>query len=455
MCVSLGFVAFRRIVLINPYIEEGGIPRYFQTDWTSAEFSAAIRLPSLEFLGIHAILTANGFDVGYLDANDNRLSAAQIAAQFADFSPDLCIVYANGRTTETVKQLVAKLKSSFAGAAFAAFGAPLTGNPGLVLGCSEIDFVILGEPEWPALQLARGNRESGLAFMREGQLIRTPLHIQADLDQLPPPSRHLLQPQHYQAPFSRSNPFTVIVTSRGCVYGKCTFCTQNVWTGSGVRYHGVAYVLGEIRTALKLGYKEIFFRDEVFTENRERTIELCRAILATRLRFSWRAMTRVALVDAELLALMKQAGCYQISYGFETSSAEVLRLNKKGQSLKMASATAAMTKRAGIEIVGNFVIGLAGDTQENLQKISRYAKELGCDFAQFTVADTWNGYQSAETLGILNRQELVALARKAYYSFYLDPRFLFRMAWRLARRPAMIAPVSRAFLRSLMNPVLA
>jgi len=448
-------VSFRRILLINPYIEEAGVPRYFQTDWTSAEFSAAIRLPSLEFLGIHSILTANGFDVGYLDANDERLSADQISGHFQNFSPDLCILYANGRTTEAVKSLVEKLTTLNTGTAFAAFGAPLTVNPTLVLGCSGIEYVILGEPEWPALQLARGNRDCGLAYMREGQLIRSPLHIQADLNQLPPPSRHLLQPQHYQAPFSRSNPFTVIVTSRGCVYGKCTFCTQNVWTGSGVRYHSVEYVLGEIRTALKLGYKEIFFRDEVFTENRERTIELCRAILENRLRFSWRAMTRVALVDAELLALMKQAGCYQVSYVFETSSAEALRLNKKGQSLKMASAAAAMTKRAGIEIVGNFVIGLAGDTQKNLQKISRYAKELGCDFAQFTVADTWNGYQSAETLGSLSRQELVALARKAYYSFYLDPRFLFKMVWRLMRRPSMIAPVSRAFLRSLMNPVLA
>ena len=67
------------------------------------------------------------------------------------------------------------------------------------------------------------------------------------------------------------------------------------------------------------GAREIIFRDETFTVDKKHIANLCREIISRGLnkKVDWSCTTRVDCVTPDLLRLMKEAGCWQIAFGFE------------------------------------------------------------------------------------------------------------------------------------------
>jgi anaerobic magnesium-protoporphyrin IX monomethyl ester cyclase len=309
-----------------------------------------------------------------------------------------------------------------------------------------VDYVILGEPEKAVAVLASGDLTENLAFRENGRVRRLKRVLLESLDWLPYPSRQLLNPRDYVAPFSRDFPFTVMTTSRGCAHNRCTFCYQNLWHGSAVRFHSVDYVIGELREAVRVrGYREIFFRDQNITSDRGFTLAWCEKMKSAGLNVPWRATSRVNYVDRELLAEMKSAGCYQISYGIESASQQVLDRCRKAVTLDQVRHAVALTREAGIETVGNFMIGLPGETPEDLRTVSDYAAGLKIDWAQFHLVQKWE--ESGENAGVLSEPgaHLVRLVGRAYRRFYLRPSFAWKMIKRLGRWRIFKAAVLSAF----------
>ena len=137
-----------------------------------------------------------------------------------------------------------------------------------------------------------------------------------------------------------------------------------------------------------------------------------------------------------------------MTYGFESSSQDVLDGNCKGITLDQSVRAASITRALGIELVGNFVIGLEGDTKQNIKKVADYAIGLGCDFAQFIPAQVWHDYASAEVLATLSWKEIERLSSRAYRRFYCRPSFLMKIL-RRSRSPRMLHAVLRSAYRIL------
>ena len=96
------------------------------------------------------------------------------------------------------------------------------------------------------------------------------------------------------------------------------------------------------------GVRHVFFFDDTFTLDRPRVMELCQAMIDKQLGITWKTETRVDLVDPELLALMKEAGCVSISFGIESGSDRVLKVIEKCHDVATAHKGIQMTKDAGI-----------------------------------------------------------------------------------------------------------
>ena len=78
------------------------------------------------------------------------------------------------------------------------------------------------------------------------------------------------------------------------------------------------------------GHRQFFFVDNNFNIPASYAKELCRAILQRRLEIRWQAIIYPMHVDRELAELMAQAGCVNISLGFESGSMPVLQqMNKR------------------------------------------------------------------------------------------------------------------------------
>jgi radical SAM superfamily enzyme YgiQ (UPF0313 family) len=205
------------------------------------------------------------------------------------------------------------------------------------------------------------------------------------------------------------------------------------------------------------GAKEINLEADTITLNRSFILDLCRAVRQSGLsrKIQWTCESRVDTVDEEVLRAMKEAGCWQISYGVESGSQRLLDLIEKGITLEQVEKTFAQTKKLGITIRAFFMLGLPTETREESWQTIRLARKLNAEWSQFTITVPFPGtklYELAQAEGALrsarwadfktyggwtegelvyvtkgrSAAELKALQKKALKSFYLRPAVFWR-----------------------------
>jgi radical SAM superfamily enzyme YgiQ (UPF0313 family) len=262
-----------------------------------------------------------------------------------------------------------------------------------------VDFIVLGEPEETLRELTKlivdgGDirKVRGIGYREEDSAITlTPARPFLNLDDLPIPDRSLLPVGvDYFNPVVKRVPYTTMQTSRGCP-GRCIFCTAPSFYGKKYRFRSAAHVLEELRLVKRLGFQEVFFRDETFTALRTRNLELCEAMIRENLDLSWIANARVDLVDRESLKLMKRAGCHMVKFGVENGSDEILQAYHKGTTTAQAVKAFQLTKEVGLEAHAHFMIGGPGETLETIQKTIDFAKRLNPTTASFGILTPYPG----------------------------------------------------------------
>lgn len=225
-----------------------------------------------------------------------------------------------------------------------------------------IDTVARGESEATFIELldrlARGESTQGIAgtAYRQGDGVELGPSRKSlsSLDQLTPP----------QAYFGTH----IVMTSRGCPWA-CTFCGAETTWGRGFRAHSTPYVISAIEQALaRLPVRMIQIKDDTFTANRKRVLELCREIQQRDLRFLWSCDTRVDVLDEELLLEMRRAGCQRLSLGVESGSDRILsNIDKKITAAEIRDA-ALLAKSVGIQVRFYMMLGNRGETEQTFRE---------------------------------------------------------------------------------------
>jgi anaerobic magnesium-protoporphyrin IX monomethyl ester cyclase len=240
----------------------------------------------------------------------------------------------------------------------------------------EIDYAVIGEGEVTAVKLLRflEGREKvpgGVVFRdpTTGSLKNTGKgQIVHSLDDLP-------ETDNSQWPdFARSArgvTLAVQQTARGC-YNRCSFCYL---IEEGVRTMSPSRIKSDLEAAASLMPKDVHFSDDTFTYNEARTLEIAR--VSKQLGLKYIAMTRVNNVTPELMHLMKDSGCYEIFLGIESFDDKILRGVGKNITSEQAKKAIEHTRKAGIDPVGFFIVGLPGETRKSLDATIRTIKETG------------------------------------------------------------------------------
>jgi radical SAM superfamily enzyme YgiQ (UPF0313 family) len=102
---------------------------------------------------------------------------------------------------------------------------------------------------------------------------------------------------------------------------------------------------------------------------------------------------RVESANDELFGALRKAGCYRVSFGFESGNDNVLKLFGKGgrASIEQGRAAVRMARAAGIDTSGFFMLGLSPDTEETMRETIDFARELPLDMMKFGVAVAFPG----------------------------------------------------------------
>ena len=156
----------------------------------------------------------------------------------------------------------------------------------------------------------------------------------------------------------------------------------------------------------------MFFTDDTFIVNKPRVRELCLRLIKEGFhrKIKWEVQGRTNLIswqDLELLKLMKEAGCIQIDYGFETGSERILKfLKKTGVSIAHNKLAMEVTKGAGLNVMGTFMLGVIGETENDIELTKNFILENSNKIDNFQVF-TATPYPGAELYSICKEKKIV------------------------------------------------
>lgn len=372
----------KRIFLINPPYERIAPGYSFIKTMTS-------KVPALGLLHLAAQVRADGYEPTIIESDVQGFSAAEVARRVIAAKPAYV-----GITLFTVGVWLAAELSRIIKARCPQIqilvGGPHISSMGLetMQRFPEFDVAVIGEGEVVLSQLLRkldaGEEPSdvpNLIYRRDDGEIRATRRqsIRSPMDELPMPAWDLLPgfpraytPAVYSYP---RGPVGTIAASRGCPF-HCKFCDTSTF-GATVRAYSPQAVFDQmLHLKRRWGVNHVLFVDDLFVASPKRTRELCRLIIEHRLKMTWTCSARVDCVKPDLLRLMKRAGCWEIEFGLESGSNELLQQMEKHAHVERGEQAVKWTHQAGIRTKGLFMLGYPGENAETIQLTKDYVKRL-------------------------------------------------------------------------------
>lgn len=269
--------------------------------------------------------------------------------------------------------------------------------PEIVLDTMDVDYVVLGEGELGLRAIIETHNNDGdiaaidgIAWRRNREVIINPrFEWIRDLDALPFPARDLLPMEKYydhMVPMGlhwRKKRNTPIISSRGCPLA-CPFCSSWRHWGKHFRKRSAENVLAEIAHLRDdYGVEELKWQDDNLTLDRERARKIFTGMIDRKLDMPWNTPNGIALwtLDEDMIRLMKQSGCYEITLAIESGSRTSFdAFVKKPFTFDKVRQVTQLAKKYGIVTVGYFIIGFPGERLSAIKESMRFALDLKLDY---------------------------------------------------------------------------
>lgn len=352
-------------------------------------------------LGYIAAVLERQHDIKVIDVGVERLNNDSLRKSISKVSPEIVGITSDTLTFQRAIEIAKVVKQVGRKIIVVIGGAHSNVLPAYPLKYDCFDISVYGEGErtvgelWDRIEKGESYEDiKGIAFRgRDGIIVNPKRELIENLDELPLPARHLFPMNRYSGGSALfAHPVYPIGTSRGCPFS-CAFCSNNVVFGRKYRFRSSESVVNEIELLInEYNAKGIYFREDLFTVNEKRVIALCDAIRKRGLDFDWECESRVNTINEEMLTVMKRAGCKQIWFGVESGSQKILDYLNKQITLSQIREAYRLCQRVGIKAGASFMIGVPGETIDDVQNTIALAEELKPEFAWFNI---FTGYPTS------------------------------------------------------------
>jgi anaerobic magnesium-protoporphyrin IX monomethyl ester cyclase len=319
-------------------------------------------------------LRKQGFDV---DVFDTTFSSREALFQhLRTETPSVIGIYANLMTRGNV---VETLKVAREAGWTTIVGGPEPGAYALEYLQAGADYVVFGEGELTMQELLEAFRCNaveacttipGLAYLdAAGNMHETAQRSQiADLDSQPWPARHAIDINRYVKTWrdAHGKGSVNFITARGCPY-KCRWCSHQVF-GQTHRRRDPLLVVDEVEWLLNTYTPDmVWVSDDVFTINHKWLRDYAGEMRRRRLRIPFECISRADRLNAEMLDLLAELGCFRIWIGSESGSQRILDSMDRGVKVEQVQQAVAMTRERGIESGMFLMWGYEGEELDDIE----------------------------------------------------------------------------------------
>ena len=352
------------------------LPRYFAKNYGGAYIPYNLAI-------LAAIAENEGHEAKVIDAELEKISLKDTIPLVKKYDPDVIALTGMTPFFNVVKEAAILLRENNIRAKICVGGPHVTIMEEKVL-IKEFDYAFVGAGEEPWKKFlnaldANGALSDvpGLIYRDENNSIKKNdrTYTNKNLDIYPRPAYHLFKMGEYKLGTLKGRlPFTSIQTVRGCPW-KCIFCASEQLETTKILKRSISTIVDEIEEIVNTyGVRHFWIIDDVLTLVRKRTVEFCEQIIDRNLNITFEGNTRANLLDEELVSIMKKAGLIRLSFGLETVDEDMRKTMNKKVPLDAYREANALLNKYKIEALNSVMIGLPGESEENVRKTLDFLK---------------------------------------------------------------------------------
>jgi anaerobic magnesium-protoporphyrin IX monomethyl ester cyclase len=250
--------------------------------------------------------------------------------------------------------------------------------------CPNIDVIVRGDGEDTMRELVRTGSPAnvaGLTWRDAGRIVHNPDRALATISDTLYPNRGK---RRYRYRISYRNiglgySFDSLLSSQGCPFN-CKFCSFKTNTLGQKRDWSARTPESVLRELKEIDAKVVAFIDDNFFADTGRVNRICDLILEAKMKKIFLANARISIANhADLLEKMHRAGFRLLMIGLESAQDKSLKLLNKGFKTEDVKKAFAVLRKAKMLTNGYFIVGLFGESEEEMFEIASYAREIGVD----------------------------------------------------------------------------
>ncbi|MFX0208430.1 MAG: B12-binding domain-containing radical SAM protein [Candidatus Hodarchaeota archaeon] len=309
-----------------------------------------------------------------------------VVKKIIDTTPDLVAITSNTNNILWGFNIANKIKE-IKNNVFIIFGGPhATAVPERIISKEFVDFVCVGSGEYALLDLCQSIQSGeknfnipGIWYKKGRRIMRSDkIYGIDDLDEIPFPDKELF---FLPFPFLK-HPYT-ITTSRGCPFS-CTYCMESVYhklyRSCRVRPYqrrSVKNVIDELIIAKKKwNIRSVKFYDELFAINKKWLGDFCH-VYKEKIGLPFRCSVHPAVLDNEIVELLKYAGVNTITMGVESINGDILKnILQRNCSFNQIKSSMELLKKSKIYFSVDHIFGLPGESEEDHRKAALLYSEM-------------------------------------------------------------------------------
>ncbi len=372
--------SIQKVLLLNP----PGDRLYIRDQFCSHVSKGTYYWQPLDLLQISARLHADGYQLAVVDAIAEDLAAEEAQRRVERFDPDAIVFLTGSDTFEDDVAFVEEAKRRGVGVAVGIGDILREKGETLLAKHPAVDAYLTDFVTHGLHAFFQGRLdEAGNMTVRTATGVRKV--TAPDTGRwftIPPPPYELFALDRYRMPYNRYHPYATLITSTWCPFA-CHFCP---FARTPYKVREVDDVLANLEAIRQMGIRQVHFADWTFAVDQKQAKAILRGMIEADFGFTWSCLSRVDLMDRELMELIKAAGCDLIEFGVESGNQTILDRYEKGITLEETRRAFGWARELNLSTLATFVLGLPGETRENLQETLDLALEIEPTFCSFNVA---------------------------------------------------------------------